>query len=83
MLKTIQLTLTQIKYGGGSIGDDIRIELEVIGKFLRVDRQIKPGATANIDYEIGKFETDQKFFRYEKTALAGLFLVSNILLRSE
>jgi len=63
MLKTIQLTLTQIKYGGGSIGDDIRIELEVIGKFLRVDRQIKPGATANIDYEIGKFETDQKLFR--------------------
>lgn len=31
MVKTIQLTLAQIKYGGDSVGDDIRLEIEAVG----------------------------------------------------
>lgn len=63
MVKTIQLNLVKIKYSGNSIGDDIQVEIEIIGKFLRLNQQIKLGATATINREIGRFGTDQKFFR--------------------
>lgn len=63
MIKSIQLKLSKIKYGGDSIGDDIRIEIEILGQFSRVDKIIKAGTTAVIDKEIGKFETDQKYLK--------------------
>lgn len=63
MTKSIQLKLSKIKYSGDSIGDDIRIEIEILGHFVRVDKIIKVGTTAVIDKEIGKFETDQKIFK--------------------
>ncbi|MBU2575963.1 hypothetical protein KKF64_02660 [Patescibacteria group bacterium] len=63
MLKSIQLKFSKIKYKGDSIGDDIRIEIEALGKFLRVDKRIKVGKTAKIDKEVGRFETDQKSFQ--------------------
>ena len=63
MLKSIQLKLSKIKYKGNSIGDDIRVEIEALGKFLRVDKRIKVGKTAKIDKEVGRFETDQKTFQ--------------------
>jgi len=53
MLNSIQLKLSKIKYGGDSIGRDIRVEIEVLGKFLRVDKRIKAGTTAKINREIG------------------------------
>lgn len=62
MFKSIQLKLSKIKYSGDSIGDDIRAEIEVLGKFLRIDKRIKTGTTAEINKEIGNFETDQKSF---------------------
>ena len=62
MFKTIQLKLTKIKYTGDSIGDDIRAEIEILGKILSLDKRIKIGTTAKIDKEIGNFETDQKIF---------------------
>lgn len=62
MLKFIQLKLSKIKYSGNSIGDDIRVEIEVLGKFLRVDKRIKAGATAVINQEVGRFETDRGIF---------------------
>lgn len=62
MLKSVQLKLFKIKYSGGSIGDDIRVEVGVLGKFLRVDKRIKVGATAIINQEIGRFETDRGLF---------------------
>ncbi|TAN34110.1 hypothetical protein EPN28_00550 [Patescibacteria group bacterium] len=65
MLKSVQLKLSKIKYSGDSIGDDIRVEIEILGKFLRVDKKIKAGATAKIDSEVGKFETDQQIFKAE------------------
>lgn len=63
MTKSIQLKLSKIKYSGDSIGDDIRVEIEILGQFSRVDKIIKAGTTAVIDKEIGKFETDQKIFK--------------------
>ncbi len=64
MLKSIQLKISKIKYTGDSIGDDIRVEIEALGKFLRVDKRIKVGATAEINREVGRFETDQKSFKF-------------------
>lgn len=63
MIKSIQLKLLKIKYSGDSIGDDIRVEIEISGQFSRVDETIKVGVTAEINKEIGKFETDQKVFK--------------------
>lgn len=63
MVKSIQLKLLKIKYSGDSIGDDIRVEIDIAGQFLRIDKKIKVGATVEINKEIGKFETDQKLFK--------------------
>ena len=63
MVKAIQIRLAKIRYSGDSVGDDIQTEIEIVGKFLRLDQQIKLGTTTIIDREIGKFETDQKLFR--------------------
>ena len=63
MLKSIQWKLVKIKYNGNSIGDDIRLEVEILGKFLQIDTEIKAGKTAVMNQEIGKFETDQETFR--------------------
>lgn len=65
MIKSIQLKLLKIKYSGDSVGDDIRAEVEALGKFLRVDKRIKVGTVVEINQEIGRFETDQKLFSAE------------------
>ena len=64
MLKFIQLKLLKIKYSGNSIGDDIRVEIQALGKFLRVDKIIKVGTTVEINREVGGFETDQKSLKF-------------------
>lgn len=63
MLKFIQLKISKIKYKGDSIGDDIRVEVEALGKFLQIDKKIKAGATVEINKEIGNFETEEKIFK--------------------
>lgn len=65
MFKSIQLKLAKIKYRGDSIGDDIRVEIEILGKFLRIDKRIKVGASAEVNQEVGRFETDQELFYAE------------------
>ncbi len=65
MLKSVQLKLSKIKYGGDSIGRDIRVEVEVLGKFLRIDKRIKAGTTVEINREVGRFETDRGLFQAE------------------
>lgn len=62
MTKFIQLKFSKIEYSGDSIGDDIRIEIEILNQFLRVDRTIKVDTTAEINREIGEFKTDQNSF---------------------
>lgn len=63
MLKTIKLKLTNVQYSGDSIGDDIRIEVEVLGKLLSIDKKIKVGTSVTVGQDIGSFETDQKIFK--------------------
>jgi hypothetical protein len=62
MLKKIQFKLKKIKYSGKSIGDDIRVNIEILDKTLQVDKRIKVGSTVESDKEIGSFPTDQKSF---------------------
>ncbi|OGZ89646.1 MAG: hypothetical protein A2444_04260 [Candidatus Staskawiczbacteria bacterium RIFOXYC2_FULL_37_19] len=64
MLKNIELKLVQIRYSGDSIGDDIRVEVEVLGKFLRVDKRVKVKTTVQVNQLVGIFETDQKIFKF-------------------
>jgi hypothetical protein len=63
MLKSVQIKLSKIKYGGDSIGRDIRVEVEVLGKFLRIDKRIKAGTIVEINQEVGRFETDRGAFQ--------------------
>jgi len=63
MVKIIQLKVSKIKYSGNSIGDDIRVEVGVLDKFLHVDKRIRVGTTAQINREVGRFETDRKSFK--------------------
>ena len=59
MTKLVQLTLSKIKYGGDSIGDDIRIEIDCFNHSLDVNKTVKNGSTAPIDESIGQFFTDE------------------------
>lgn len=61
MAKSIQLKLSKIKYKGDSLGDDIRVEIEVLGKFLHIDKKIKAANTVGINQEVGRFETDRGY----------------------
>lgn len=62
MLKKIQFKLAKIKYAGKSIGDDIRINIELLNKSLQVDKKIAAGKAVEFDEEIGSFPSDQKSF---------------------
>ncbi len=62
MLKKIQFKLTKIKYAGKSIGDNIRVNIEILDKALQIDKRIKVGQTIELAEEIGNFPTDQKSF---------------------
>ena len=52
MARSITLKLLNIKYSGDSIGDDIRVEIEILNKLSRIDKRIKSGTTAKINKEI-------------------------------
>lgn len=62
MLKKIQFKLTKIKYSGKSIGNDIRVNIEILNKSLQIDKRIKVGSTIEFDKEIGSFPNDQNSF---------------------
>ena len=65
MFKSVRLKLLKIKYNGDSVGRDVRVEIEVLGKFLRVDKRIRAGTTEEINREVGRFETDRGLFQAE------------------
>lgn len=62
MFKKIQFKLIKIKYTGKSIGDNIRVNIEMLDKTLQIDKRIKVGNTVEFAEEIGSFPTDQKSF---------------------
>jgi len=63
MIKIVQLKISKIKYGGDSIGRNIRLELEILGQFFRIDKRVKAGTTVEINHEVGRFETDRGLFQ--------------------
>lgn len=65
MLRNIRLKLSKIKYGGNSVGRDVRVEIKVLDKFLQVDKRIKAGTTVEVNREIGEFRTEDGLFRAE------------------
>lgn len=52
MEKNIRLKLVKIKYGGESVGDDIRIEIKVSDKKYILSKQISYGTEAIINQEV-------------------------------
>ena len=67
MLKFVQLKIPRISYDGDSIGRDIRVDVETLGKFYRIDKRIKADETIEINSEVGRFETDRASFEIEVT----------------
>lgn len=59
MTKLVQLKLVKIKYGGDSIGDDLRIETECLNQVFGMDKTIQNGAEVTLNAEIGQFTIDQ------------------------
>lgn len=62
MLKKIQFKLTNIKYSGKSIGNDIHIDIELLDKILRTDKRVRARKTTEFGQVIGDFPSDQKTF---------------------
>lgn len=63
MLKSIQLRISRVHYGGDSIGRDIRIEIEAFAKLFAIDKRVNPGETKEINQEVSRIETDQTSVR--------------------
>lgn len=55
MSKIVQLKLASVKYSGDAIGDDIRIEVDCLNRFVGINKKIKHDSTAMLDADIGKF----------------------------
>jgi len=62
MLKKIRFNVVKIKYAGKSIGENIKLNIEILDKALQIDKRIKVGQTIELAEEIGSFPTDQKSF---------------------
>ncbi len=62
MTKHIQLKLLKIRYGGDSIGDDIRVEIDCLGHSLDLNKKIKRGGEVILGAPVGNFFTDQTSF---------------------
>jgi len=60
MRKSICLKVKTIRYGGDSVGRDIRVEIKVFNKSFRIDKRIKIGEIKDINQEIERIETDKK-----------------------
>ncbi|MEK7618893.1 MAG: cell wall hydrolase [Patescibacteria group bacterium] len=60
MRRRIVLTLAEIRYTGKSIGNDIRVEIEVFGAPTRFETKLKPGASVKPNVEIGRAALGEK-----------------------
>jgi hypothetical protein len=58
MIKHIELRIKSIVYAGDSIGDDIRIEVGCLDKFIVLNKRLKNGDTWKVDAPIGIFFRD-------------------------
>jgi hypothetical protein len=63
----IGLKLKRISYAGKSVGRDIRVEVEVQDKMLRIQKRINHGTVAEFDDVVGVFDPGQRRFEAEIT----------------
>ncbi len=61
-MKNIQLKVVKIKYSGGSVGNDITIEVSCLDGNLNLKKNIKNKSEVKTDAIVGEFVTDQKSF---------------------
>lgn len=59
MKKAFVINLKSLEYVGDAIGNDIVLEIEVSGIFLKYDQKIKHGTRVEINREVGYFETEK------------------------
>lgn len=59
MKKLVTLKLVSVSYGGTSIGDDIRIEIETLNALVGFNKRIKQGTTSMFNKEIEQSTYDQ------------------------
>ena len=62
MTKLIRLEISRIKYAGDSVGDDIRIEVECLDRFMGLNMRLKRGNDRALNAEIGQFFADGASF---------------------
>ncbi len=62
MTKKIVLKLKNIGYTGDSIGDKIKLEINILGKPFSVEKKIKVDTTLDFNKVVGEFDTDRKIF---------------------
>ncbi|MFH1029793.1 MAG: hypothetical protein V1770_00860 [bacterium] len=62
MLKQIQVKISKIKYSGDSVGDDIRIEVECLDKFVGFNKKLKCGSERDANDDVGIFFVDGASF---------------------
>ncbi len=62
MIKKIVLKLKSISYSGNPIGDDIRLEISILGKPFSIEKKIKVGTKQDFDKIIAEFDSDQTKF---------------------
>lgn len=62
MLKKIEFKFSKLKYLGKSIGNDIRVNIEILDKSIVFEKKITVNKTVLPGLVIGDFVTDQKYF---------------------
>lgn len=62
MPKLIQVKIVKIKYGGDSIGDDIKVEVDCLGGSFSFKKKLKCGSEINSNLLVGSFVSDNKIF---------------------
>lgn len=62
MAKKIILKLKSINYSGSSIGDDIKLEINILGKLFSIKKKIKVGTKKEFDKIIREIDSDSQIF---------------------
>lgn len=61
MPKIVKIKLSQVKYKGKAIGDDIHIRIRYLNFFLNIDKKMKHGSEIILNQKIGETFVDQIF----------------------
>ena len=62
MLKKVFFKLNSIEYSGDSVGEDVRIEIQILDRHLTFKKRIKPKSILDVTEAVADFPTDRKIF---------------------